>query len=617
MSALHVGLKRNRLGSLAILLASSLLATACSGPEVAGKKGAADQPAEPAAQEPPAQQGPPAADPNIAQPAGAATTTAKDEPPVAAAPAEPTPTAEAKDATATTKAEEHPADVRYANSPAESLINDGVNLMRDNNLFDARQRLQAATQQDGKSATAWYNLALVQQRMGNPDDAIQSVKKAVELNPTYSKAVVLLTVLYLRKGDGRAALEAVEQGLSRRPGDVMLLGAKARVLVEEKEFQRALDTGILAIKLDQDNPESLRYLAEAYLGLGREGLARLALDRAFQIYTGNAEPPAGAPADASLAGRKAYDVRISRGGGSWRGPGAEALDRDAGVAHIYYLYGQMALKKNDVVEAREHFLQATKLRPSYGEAWNNLGVCWIAAKKGEEAIDALTKALEINPTSFEARLNLGSAYRISKDPQRAEKAKAEYERAQKQDPRHPAPVFNLGILYLESQLTDVTSGEARFQKALEYFAQYRELRGPGSQNQKDPLDDYIAEAKNLLKIEQDKRKVQEKAATEKSADDAKKAEDARKKAEEDARKKAEAEAKKAEEEKAKPPETAPTPPPGDKPPETQPVPPPTEKREETPPPAPPPPPPPSGDKPPEGEKPSGDQPPPPPPPPGR
>jgi len=426
-------------------------------------------------------------------------------------------------------------------------------------------------------------------RIGNPDDALQSAKKAVELNPTYSRAVVLLAVLQLRKGDNRQAIDVVEEGLQRRPGDVMLLGIKSRVLVEEKDYQRALDVAISAIKLDQDNPESLRYLAEAYLGLGREGLARLALDRAFQIYTGTQEATGATGEIAS--GKKAYDLRMSRGGGTWRGVGAEAIDRDAGVAHIYYLYGQMALKKNDVVEAREHFLHATKLRPSYGEGWNNLGVCWIAAKKGEEAVEALTRALEIQPTSFEARLNLGSAYRISKDPARAEKAKAEYERAQKQDPRSAAPVFNLGILYLESQLPDVATGEARFQKALEYFGQYRELRGSAGQG-KDPLDDYVAEAKNLLKIEQDKRKVSEKAAVEKSDDEKKKATDAALKVAEDARKAAEAAAKAEEEAKQAPPET-PTPPvetpekKAEKPDETPPPPADDKPAEEAPPPPPP------------------------------
>ncbi len=547
--------------AMAVLL--SLSAWACSGPETV------DKPVEP---KPMQDQPPPQDETPPPPPPPPPTPTSVDQPPVDVPAADATPTADgAKDATAATAEVDpnaHPADIRKTSSPAETLLNDGINLARDNNLFDARQKLQAATVQDPKSATAWYNLALVQRRLGGLDEAIDSTKKAVEVNPTYARAVVLLSVLYLRKGEGTQALAVLDEALGRRPGDVMLMGAKARVLVDQKDYQRALDVGLACVRIDQDNPEAMRYLAEAYLGLGREGLARLALERAYAIYTGDYEPPAGTTPVAGSQ-RKAYEVRTARGGGTWRGIGAEALDRDAGMAHIYYLYGQMAMRKGDVVEAREDFMQSTKLRPDYAEALNNLGVCWIVAKKGEEAVEALSKCLEIEPNNFEARVNLGSAWRVSKDPNRADKAKAEYERAQKQDPRSPAPVFNLGILYLETQLPDVASGEARFQKALEYFAQYRDMRGSSGQGQKDPLDDYVQEAKNLLKIETDKRKVQEKAATEKADDakkkaeeDAKKAELAKKKAEDDAAKAAE-EAKKKAEEDAQTPQPAP---PGDTPP---------------------------------------------------
>ncbi|MSP90292.1 MAG: tetratricopeptide repeat protein [Myxococcales bacterium] len=535
-------------------------------------------------------------------------------------------------------------DIRQVNSPAEIQIHEGVTLLRDHNLFDARQKLQSATQADPKSATAWYNLALTHHRIGNLDDAMEAVGKAVDLNPTYSRAVVLQSVLNLRRGEAAAALAVLEKALGRRPADVMLLGAKARVLVELREYQKALDIGIVASKLDYTNPEVLRYVAEAYLGLGREGLAKLALDRAFQTYTGDQEddlgsgsaagapaaPGAPAPAPTAAAARSArkqYDIRASRGGGSQRGVGSESLERDAGVAHIYYLYGRMALKRESWVEAREHFLQATKLRGDYGEAWNSLGVCWLVAKKGEEAIEALTRALEINPTSFEARVNLGSAYRISKDPDKANKAKNEYERAMKQDPRNPAPHFNLGILYLESPMQDVPDGVQRFQKAIDYFNVYRDLKGAGNKDDKDPLDDYIQEAVRYRKIEEDKRKQKDKAEVEAAEDKKKRGEDAAKKAEDDARK-AEEDAKKKAEEEAKQAQEATQPaPPGDTPPPGNPTPPPPADPSPPPPPsdtAPPPPsdpsppppsdpapPPPPGDAPP--PPPPGDTPPPPPP----
>ena len=603
--------------SLKLALGFAALLVACSGAETAGELGAPTADLKPM-QEP--SQPPPAADEqHQVTPLPAPDEKAVDAP-VAAPPEDATPAA-AAEAPKAAEVAAAPIDIRRPDSAAEPLIQEGIHLIQEFNLFDARQRLQGATQRDPQSATAHYDLALVQYRLGNFDDALQSAHKAVELNPTYARAVVLLSVLHLRRGETHPAGEAVDTALLKRPNDVMLLGAKARVLVAEREFQHALDVCVQAIKLDHDNPELTRYTAEAYLGLNREGLARLALDRAFQIYTGDEDAPtdaSGAPTGAGAA-RKTYEVRTSHGGGTRRGVQSEALDRDAGIAHIYYLYGQMALRRDEISDAREQFLQATKLRSDYAEAWNNLGVTWIIAKKGEEAIDALSKALEIEPTLLEARINLGSAYRISKDPDRAVKAKAEYERAIKQEPRNPAPHFNLGILYLESALPDVASSpEQRFQKSIDYFNAYRDLRGPRKPGEKDPLEDYIAEAVNLRKIASDKRKTDEQAkveqeadkkkaeedkrkkdevAQQKAAEDAKKAEDDQRKADEEARRKAD-EAPKTE------PPAADQPPPIDQPPVDQPPavqpppeqppadqpapPPPPDKKEE---PAPPPPPP--------------------------
>lgn len=594
-------------------LTLTTLVFACSSPQGTDEKGIMHQePVEPEPakgpeappldspiQEPKAQDPPALPTPTIA---------AAEVAPVAEAPVMATPTEKDPNAQeiATPKM---PPDVRYTTSPAESQIQEGVNLMRQNSLFEARQSLQAATNTDPKSATAWYNLALVQFRTGSFDDALTSVQKAVEINPTYSRAVVLESVLYVRKHEAARAIDAVEKALLQRPLDVMLMSARARALVEDKQFQAAIDQCIKGIKLDQNNPELMRTLGEAYLAMGREGLARMALERAWTVYTGDAEAPPGA--DENLyKGKKEYLMRVAHGGGSWRGPGAEAIDRDAGMAQINYLYGMMALKKDEVENARTLFMQSVQQRPDYAEAWNNLGICWIIAKKPDEAIEALTKALEIEPTLLEARVNLGSAWRISKDPQKAEKSKAEFERALKQDPRNPAIHFNLAILFMENPMADL-SDEARFQKSLEYFHTYRELRGsdtsfknPGTADKKDPLDDYVAEVTNLLKIEKDKRKAKE------SSED-----EIRKQKQEDARKAAEAE-QKARDEEAKKNGTPPpvdTPPPGETPPPPGDTPPPPQETAPPPPPADQPaPPPPPADQP--APPPPADEAPPPPPP---
>ncbi len=599
------------IGSLAL---TGLALAGCGGPEKVDpilpkapeEKPKEERPPEEKPPEPPSADKPP--EPPKEAPAAVAET-----------PAEPTPTdkpaddkAKAAEKPVDDDKDDRPADVKFTSSPAEVLLAEGIGFLNDNNLNDANQRLLNVVKQDPKSATAFYNLALCQYRMGSDEDAVQSAKKAVEINPSFAKAAILLSVLHMRRNETGPALQVIVEALQKRSGDVMLLGAKARAQVAGGEYTAALDTCIAALRLDQSNPEMMRYLAEAYLGLGREGLAKLALTRAYAIYMEDVVAETKDAAAPTGPVKTQYEARVQQGGGSWRGTGAEALTRDAGLAHIYYLYGRLSMKAEDWETSRDHFKKAVGYRADYAEAWNNLGICWIVARKGEEAVESINKALELQPTFLEARINLGSAWRVTRDPDKASKAKVAYEVALKQDPKRPDVHFNLGILYLENKMPDVTSDESRYQKSIEYLNAYKEQRGP-TPDPKDPIEKYLSDAKLFLQQEQTKRLNAEKASKEidedkkkkdeakkakesedaakKEVDDAKAAADAAKKAEEDA-KKAEQDRKKAEE--APKTETPPAPPPdGATPPVpppdggTPPAPPP-EKTEE---PAPPPPPP--------------------------
>ncbi len=600
----------------------------CGGAPVADTKPAADKPADAPADKPKEEAPKPAEAPPEAPKEAAPADKPAEKPAEAAPAADPAKPADAATPTDGKEpkkddvlADDKPADIKYPTSPAEVLLAEGVAMLAENNLSDAQQRLINATKQDPKSATAWYNLALCQYRLGQDDDAIASAKQAVTLNATFSKASILLSVLHLRKGEPQLALTVINDALAKRSDDVMLIGAKARAQVATGDHENAVKTCIDGLRRDPSNPEIMRYLSEAYLGLGRDGLAKLALTRAYGIYMDDAEKAKDAPADAP--NKKQYEVRIAQGGGSWRGIGSEALVRDAGLAHIFYLYGRFSMRDEDWETARDHFKKAVGYRVDYAEAWNNLGICWIVARKGEEAVEAINKALENQPKFLEARINLGSAWRVTKDPDRANKAKVAYEAALAQDSKRPEILFNLAILYLENKTTDMATDEARFVKAIEYFNAYKEMRGAALEGKElESFKKYLSDAEIFLKQEQTKRVNAEKASKEaeedkkkKEADKAaKEAEDAKKKAEED-----EAARKKAEEEAAKkPPETAPTPPPdGGTPPSdggTPPAPPPDsgtpppsspapEKKEETPPPAPPPEAPkPEPSKPPESDK---------------
>ncbi len=516
----HARLGRGCRWTLVTLLG---LLFACGAPETAPPLALTDDPAgkveddAPPPPPPPGEEAAPGAEDKVADEQPVAPP-ADEVPPVPAEPAAAPAGAASPTDAAEVGASRSPATmVKHASSPADVSLQEGLTYIKSNNYFDARQRFLNATQQDPKSATAWYNLGLIQWREGNNDEAIRSLSKAVELNPTFSRASVLLSVVYLRKGDKNAAMEAVSRSLLSRGTDVMLLGAKAMVQASMGDYRQALDTAVTALKLDYQNPELLRIMGEIYLGLNREGLALLSLNKAYDLYTAADDTKGAAPLPEGQAPVSKYDRRRARGSDGLAGIDAESVGRNEGLAHIYYLYGEIALNKERYEEARRHFQKAVEYRPAYFEAWNNLGITWVVAKKGQEAIVSFTKALELQPQSFDARVNLGNAYRISQLPDRAEQSKKQYEAAMKLNPGHAAPYFNMGILYLENKSL-MQDQVQRYDTAKEYFNKFRQMAPPASRRKKDSVEDYINEANNLRKIAVDQRTAEVESAKEQEAE---------------------------------------------------------------------------------------------------
>ncbi len=558
-----------RLAAVAMLAATLLVAgtlTGCGGAETEPTNLAAAQPAVEAAPAPPAPDGAPA--PNQpAQPSDAAVppATVPATPPPGAPDATPAPGAAAPGAAGAVQPGAAPAGApgaatptaadtyrRAASSPADAALQEGLTYLKAFNYFDARQRFQSATQADPNSATAWYNLGLVQWRTGNYQETVASLNKAISLNPTFSRAVLLLSVVHLRNDNVAAASQVVNAALAQRPRDVMLLIASAQVQSAQKQYRQAVESCVTALKIDYDNPEVLRILGMAYLHLNQTGLARLALNQAFALYMKPPKSEAGVTTAEAPETKTQYELRSQRGSDGLRGVAAEGLDKAEGLAHIYYMFGRMALDGSRYEEARRHFLKAVEFRADYPEAWNNLGVTWLVAKKGKESIDAFTRALEQEPLFFEARINLGNAYRISKDPERVAKAQKQYMKAIQQDANHPAPYFNLAVLFLENKelagtvdetdkVAQVSAQIKRFQKAMSYFAEYRTRAGQVSQA--DSLNSYVQECKNLIKMWKQTLVDTKTSMKEQQAEKAELEKQRLKKAEEDAKLQAAAEAK--------------------------------------------------------------------------
>jgi tetratricopeptide (TPR) repeat protein len=114
----------------------------------------------------------------------------------------------------------------------------------------------------------------------------------------------------------------------------------------------------------------------------------------------------------------------------------------------------------------------------------------------------LELAVRYSPKSYEAHLNLGNAYRCGRKYGEALK---EYETALTLDPKATDPIFNLAILYLDSDVKmefdtkDALDSEKRQRllKSIDLFQKYATTDAKDSRYER-----YLAEAEKALKKEE-------------------------------------------------------------------------------------------------------------------
>jgi len=189
----------------------------------------------------------------------------------------------------------------YAQSPernADEFSDAGVEALIRGQAQEAIQNFQAALQLNPKHAKALNGLGVAQLQLGNIETATQQFIAAVEANPSsvtplmnlgdlaviQSEAAAALKyyalVLNVESGNAEATtklsrlhrmagapdegLALVEQALERHPSNVDLLVEAGACRMQSGEPGRALETLIMATRIDGDHPDALLWSGRAF-----------------------------------------------------------------------------------------------------------------------------------------------------------------------------------------------------------------------------------------------------------------------------------------------------------------------------------------------------------------
>jgi type IV pilus biogenesis/stability protein PilW len=141
-------------------------------------------------------------------------------------------------------------------------------------------------------------------------------------------------------------------------------------------------------------------------------------------------------------------------------------------ANRYFRLGTLQFEQGKTKEAIEAIEKALKLNPHYGEAQYYLGFIYMQQSQPDQAIKALKRAIKINPYYTEARNQLGLAYR---DQGKYKKAMTQFEAAL-DDKAYRAPEkIHLNVGYLHLKEGKPAEAIQSFQRALALNPNY--LRG--------------------------------------------------------------------------------------------------------------------------------------------
>lgn len=335
----------------------------------------------------------------------------------------------------------------------DARIQAAVSRARDGDLITARNTLTDLRSEPQGGYLAAYNLAVLQDRHGEVDDAIENYREALRRQPDFAPALTNLIRLYLRLGQTDAALALANEYVQLRPENNDHRAARLEVWNAQGRYEDTIEGGRDVLRRDVRHPEAMYHMATANFRLGRHELAAAIMGRALQLTPDRGE--------------------------------------------FYFLLALIAQKDEQFDLVRVHLRRAIELNPDLAEARNHYGVLLLESGNLDRAAEHLLRVVEQSPYFVEAWINLGNVYKAKGEYSLAE---ATFKDAVDIAPTEGDALFNLGILYLEAPVPGYED-IPRYETAIDAFQRYREIVGTREAST-GPVEDYISEAADLIEREE-------------------------------------------------------------------------------------------------------------------
>lgn len=257
---------------------------------------------------------------------------------------------------------------------ATALVYLGVMSLETERYADAKHQLFRALRYDPDSVAALVNLAITEQRLGNPAEARQYAMQARELAPDNSRVAMVLGNILAEGRQPEEAIEFYREGLSERPGDPELHYNLALSLLRQENYNEAISefrNAIDAAEVGRIAARSHAYLGQIYFGRENFEMAADELEKAVTLAPDNAT--------------------------------------------FLYNLGMAYLRLNRSQDALRNFERSLETGSSENRVYRRLAEAFLQMDQPSLAIQALRRAIDNNSEDVSALFKLADIYKNQKD----------------------------------------------------------------------------------------------------------------------------------------------------------------------------------------------------------
>jgi predicted O-linked N-acetylglucosamine transferase (SPINDLY family) len=260
-------------------------------------------------------------------------------------------------------------------------------LQENRRLEEARSRYRLILQAQPAHAGALHQLGLIEAQTGDPQAAIELIRRSLELSPDQPQAHLALgdALHTLRKPAD--ALESYERALTLDPACAAALAGRGGALLELGRPRDALQSHERCLALRPDHARALFQHGNALMALGRPEDALSRYERVLQLQP-DFEPALRAHARALLRLRRFKDALLSLARYQELYPQRAQPHAARGVALFELQRPEEALQSYD---------RALALDPSLAVALFHRAVALTVQGAYAEAIDTYARLLQIEP----------------------------------------------------------------------------------------------------------------------------------------------------------------------------------------------------------------------------